>query len=385
LRVAYLLHKALPSADTDAEQVVHTAAALARAGIDVTLLAPGRPGRAGPAARAEVVAFQGLRTDVFDHALALRERPAPGPGLRRAALDLVRAARSAREGSDVLYARQPGTFLAALAAGRPVVFETYRTDLALDPRWALLRLALRSPRVAGVVLHSRHAREAFEEAGFDPARLLVAHNGHDPERLAPDLSPVVARRRLGLEDNAPLAVYAGHVGPHKGTDALLALAERLPGVHVLLVGASDAGEAWLEGERKKGPRPNVTVVPRVAPAALAPYLAAADVLLLPASSAPLRAGRTVLPMKTFLYLGAGRPIVGPDLPDVGEVLADGENALLVPPDRPEAAAEAVQRLFDDRDLAGRLAARARRDALRFTWDARAARIAGFLRQRLPAL
>jgi glycosyltransferase involved in cell wall biosynthesis len=127
-------------------------------------------------------------------------------------------------------------------------------------------------------------------------------------------------------------------------------------------------------------------VPWAEPAAVPPWLFAADVLLVPPSSAPLqRFGTCVLPLKLFTYLAAGRPILAPDAPDTRELLAHEKTALLVEPDRPEAAASALDRLLGDGVLAATLSANALRLADGLGWDDRARCIAGFLRRRLAQL
>jgi len=63
---------------------------------------------------------------------------------------------------------------------------------------------------------------------------------------------------------------------------------------------------------------------------------------------------------------------------VRAVAADGETALLAPPDDPAAFAAAVERLLGDPALAARLGAAAARAAERWSWDARAAALADFL-------
>jgi hypothetical protein len=109
------------------------------------------------------------------------------------------------------------------------------------------------------------------------------------------------------------------------------------------------------------------------------------VLLLPPSKAPLwRYGNTVLPLKVFLYLAAGRAILGPSNPDLHELLADGENAVLVAPGDLSAALAGLDRLCSDEALAARLGLRARELGESLTWDARAARIEAFLERRLTA-
>jgi glycosyltransferase involved in cell wall biosynthesis len=90
----------------------------------------------------------------------------------------------------------------------------------------------------------------------------------------------------------------------------------------------------------------------------------------------------VLPIKLFAYLAAGRPILAPAAPDTAELLEHGSNAWLIPPDDPDAAAHGLDRLLGDRALAGRLSANALRLSEGLTWDRRAEKIEGFLRERL---
>ena len=112
---------------------------------------------------------------------------------------------------------------------------------------------------------------------------------------------------------------------------------------------------------------------------------AADVLLIPPSELPLeRYKKTVLPLKVFLYLAAARPILAGDTPDIADVLQDGANACLVPPDDVSAAVETLARLRTDSDLAGRLSAGAAATSEGLSWDARAERIDRFVRERLNA-
>jgi starch synthase len=119
-------------------------------------------------------------------------------------------------------------------------------------------------------------------------------------------------------------------------------------------------------------------VPWQAPADLPAWLHAADMLLIPPSRAPLEQYRNcVLPLKLFSYLAAGRPILAPDAPDTAELLGDGDNALLVPPGVPQAAAAALDRLKDPA-LAARLGASAYAGSAELTWDARAEKIHLFL-------
>jgi glycosyltransferase involved in cell wall biosynthesis len=119
--------------------------------------------------------------------------------------------------------------------------------------------------------------------------------------------------------------------------------------------------------------------------ALAPYLYAADVLLIPPTSAPLQQhGNAVMPIKTYTYLAAGRVIVGPRQDDVREVLHDGENCLLVEPDQLDAAVAMVRAAFTDATRMAQIGAQAERDSALYTWEARARLIHDFIKQRVAA-
>jgi phosphatidylinositol alpha-mannosyltransferase len=78
-------------------------------------------------------------------------------------------------------------------------------------------------------------------------------------------------------------------------------------------------------------------------------------------------------MKLFEYLACGRPILCSDLAVLREIL-DAENAMLLPPDQPEAWATALEDLQAMPERSERLAANARRTAFQHTWERRATQI-----------
>ncbi len=120
---------------------------------------------------------------------------------------------------------------------------------------------------------------------------------------------------------------------------------------------------------------NLILVPRVGLRDVARYLYAADCLIIPPTDAPLtRYRHTVLPMKVFSYLAAGRPILAPSLPDIEEVLTDNVNAVLVPAGNVGAQAAALRALLAEPARAARLAGSALESSKGFTWSARAAAI-----------
>ena len=80
------------------------------------------------------------------------------------------------------------------------------------------------------------------------------------------------------------------------------------------------------------------------------------------------------PLKAFEYMAAGRPIVASRLKVIGEILADGRNAILVPPDSVTEWAGAIRMLRDNEPLGRTIGERARDDVRKYSWDERVKKI-----------
>ncbi|MCB9552687.1 MAG: glycosyltransferase [Myxococcales bacterium] len=204
--------------------------------------------------------------------------------------------------------------LPALARRRPVLFETYRPLIRQYPlaRWPL-RLAARRPGFLGIVTHSDYSRRSFEEEGLPPEKLRTIYNGYDDHAFARLVTPAEARAELGLPEK-PTIVYAGRIAPFKQIDLLLDAYEHMPhGTQLILAGAIDTAEAQplVERARELG-----AILPGyLTGEAFARALMAGEIVTIPPSARPLAEfGNTVLPIKTFQYLAAGRVLVVGDTP-----------------------------------------------------------------------
>ncbi len=391
MRLAVLTSRVIPHVEADVEQMVRTAEALAgRGAFDLRVLYSAPREVDGAATAGAIERAYGVRLAArhlhpvapwIDAPAAFRaatsQRAAGPQWVADAALARPIARALGGLAPDIVLSRRWPLAAIASRLGIPTIYETHSPAHAA----ALCRVG-RTMGWRGVVAHSDCVRDGYVEAGWPAESIRVIRNGYDPCAIASSGTKAEARARLGLPAAIRLACYAGRLNAKKQPEVLIRAAAAMPEVTVVLVGVVGEGErtALAEYAASLGAH-NVRVERRVEPSAAMDYLVAADVLLLTPASGPLASGRTVLPLKTYQYLGAGRPIIAPATPDLCEVLEHGRNAWLVPPDDPVAAAEAVRRVLADPGLSERLIAGALATAPAFTWAARADALETFIRER----
>jgi glycosyltransferase involved in cell wall biosynthesis len=199
----------------------------------------------------------------------------------------------------------------------------------------------------------RAAREALLAAERPQARsVLVLENGVDLERFLtiplPAPGRLVTVRRVGVVAN---------LRPVKGLETVLEAAARLasayPDVVWEVAGEGEHRAVLEQAIREKG------LVDRVSlPGALVDipaFLAGLAVAVLPSRAEGMSNA-------LLEYMAAGRPIAATAVGGNRELIRDGVDGLLVPPDDAIALAQAVGRLLDDPGLACRMGTAARRRA-----------------------
>lgn len=212
----------------------------------------------------------------------------------------------------------------------------------------------------------------LRRAGVPDSRIRVIPNGIDRARFPAGLDAMPLRRRLGLDGKIVLGfigfIREWHGLPHV-IDAMAAMENR-DRLHLLVIG-DGPGRAPLEAHaRAKGMEGQLTLMGLVGRDEVPAHVAAFDIALQP------KVVDYASPLKLFEYMALGRAIVAPAQPNIAEVLTDGENALLFPPDDPAGLAAALARLCGDEALRLRLgrAASDTIDRRGFTWDANARRV-----------
>lgn len=210
-------------------------------------------------------------------------------------------------------------------------------------RWAASRssaaVAVSAELQAGLVTALRLPRATFR----------VVHNG-----IRPGVgSAEGVRRELGIGTEEPLIVAIGNLYPVKGHVVLLQALRALPGCHVAIAGRGEEEAALHAYAVQHGLAPYVHLLGYRAD--VADLLAAADVFALPSLSEGV-------PLALLEAMFAGKGIAASGVGGVPEVVTAEREALLVPPQDPQALATALGRLLEDHTLRQRLGEAARRRA-----------------------
>lgn len=391
-RLAFVANTRLPSERAQALQVVQMAGAFARAGLDVELLHAKRrrtpplpPGAdlwshygvpSGPRPRVRAIPC----SDWIERVpVALQYVPARLQELsfaRNAARALRDHAAGKHAASTWVYSREIECALHLVRAGAPHVFlEVHRVP---GGRTRLRWLQQAARGVRGVVAISGGVRDDLVASGVAAERIRVEHDGYEATRFARLPSREAAREALRLPQGASIVAYTGGLLEWKGVDVLVDAARELGDVLFVIAGGM-AGDVEALRARAAG-LANVRIDGFQPPERVPTYLAAADVAALPNRARPAISARYTSPLKLFECMAAGLPMVASDLPALRECLRDDE-ARFAAADDPRALAAALGALLADAPARARMRERLLARAGEHTWDARAQRIARWMRER----
>jgi len=240
--------------------------------------------------------------------------------------------------------------LTALATGRPFVVSRRVSFRPKDNLGSRVKYTNRF--VTRIIAVSQGVKDVLVDYGVAPEKVEIIYSGSDPLTYREGLDGSGVRAEFGVAPDAPLVgKVANFYHGWKGHDTFLEAASMLslgrPDLRFLLAGHKTDSEkmtGMIEAAGLKGKVVQAgyrTDVPEV--------ISALDVSV----NTP-RAGEG-LSGAVRESLAIGRPVVATDVGGNRELVRDGETGLLVPPEDPDALADAIARLLDDRELAGRLA------------------------------
>ncbi len=382
LRILYLADIRFPLERANGIQTMETCCALARRGLDVTLLV--RRDRHRPAR--DPFEFYGLEPPP---SLQVVHATSVVPTVRRAAYMGSALIRIATAGKDSLVlTRDLGVASAVTSlpgSTRPaLVYESHGFAPTVSADLPSLITGGPSASAAKLRRLARRERQVWSRAeGYVTITRALAEDlqrrfGARQVAVIPD----GVRLREGEEASVTsgagaqgVIAYAGHLYPWKGVDTLVEALALIPEVRGLIIGGHP-DEADLSRVRHRvellGLAERITLTGLVPPSSVHQLLRDADILVLPNTATTISRDYSS-PLKLFEYMAARRPIIASDLASFREVLTD-EDALFVEPGDPAALSAAIRTLLNDRQRAAALAARSFGRVRDYTWDRRAVRL-----------
>ena len=212
-----------------------------------------------------------------------------------------------------------------------------------------------------IAVSAQMRADILHHFGVDPDRVVVIHNGIDPERFRRTERRDALERR-GVRE--PYVLFVGRITDQKGIFHLLEAAEKLPpGVQVVLcASAPDTPEIEARLRRSVAQHPSVLWIAEMVPLDdVVQLYSHAAVFVCPSVYEPFG-------IINLEAMACQTPVVASAVGGILEVVEDGRTGLLVPPASPDDLAGAIRRVLDDRDLAQALGqAGRRRVEERFSW------------------
>jgi glycosyltransferase involved in cell wall biosynthesis len=217
-----------------------------------------------------------------------------------------------------------------------------------DPR--IVEMFLREYMEADyVVVPSEFAYQSFTSLGFDEARLVKIPSGVDPAKF----------RQIVKEDSTFRIIFVGGLTLRKGVHHLLKALSllRLPSVELVLIGSlSKDIEPYLrrcdERVRYLGTVPN---------SELYKHYSQASVFVLPS----LEEGMAYVIAEA---MACGLPVVISTNTGGSDIVRDGVEGFIVPIRDPEAIAQRLLCLYEDRERCRAMGEAAKARVVDFTWD-----------------
>ena len=199
-------------------------------------------------------------------------------------------------------------------------------------------------RIQHVILHSNGFRARLLERGVPPekATAIIGWTGEGAAEAPVPEIPENMRALPGFK-----LLYAGNIGSAQALDTVLEAAKLMQDAGegqvatFCFLGSGVARDDLVARAAEMG-LANVAFLPRVPPAEVSAYLAAADALLVHLRDESLFS--ITMPSKAQAYMVAGRPIVMGVRGEASALIERAKCGVSVPPEDPRAMVEAVQTL-----------------------------------------
>ena len=295
-----------------------------------------------------------------------------------------------RERPDFLYHRHSefnySSAVLASKFGLPLILECNGSEVWIKKHWGRVffeRILRRAEEIQftvadAITVVSEVMKSDLIRLGVHEKKILVNPNGVDPDRFRPDINGTEIRTRYGLEGKI-VAGFVGTFGAWHGVEvlarAIKPTVHKNKNVHFLIVGDGALRSEVERIIREDNVENSVTLTGSIFHEEIPGYLAACDMLLSPhvhnADGTPFFGS----PTKLFEYMAMAKPVIACSVGQIGEVIRDGINGLVMRERDHNDLAEKILMLSTDTALCEKFGAAARNTVVRnYTWEQNARRV-----------
>ncbi len=219
----------------------------------------------------------------------------------------------------------------ALAGRAPMIVTFHGDDALSEPDRTPLHRMLQRRTIASaahvVAVSNPVRRRLIDDLGARPEKISVIPCGVDTSVFKPRPRSD-ARARLGIADNARVALFIGRLTDAKGAGLIREAARKLCDVRFVLIGEGPC--TWMA--------PNCKFLGSVPHSEVPCWLNASDVLLLPSDSEGT-------PVCVLEALASEVPVVASRVGGIPDLIQDGITGLLIPPRDAWALVHALEKVF----------------------------------------
>jgi len=211
-------------------------------------------------------------------------------------------------------------------------------------------IKLLSVRLDKIIAASKNVKNSLMSCGVTEDKVEVIPPCIDTDVFNPSVSGVEIRKLMKVDSETQMVLFVGNVDEAKGLDVFLEAAElvlrryrRLKFVITLHEPCETIEGVRVIASGKLGSNVEVVGVVKNMPE----LIASADVVV-----APFRSTRNVadMPLVILEAMAVGRPVIASKVGGVVELIRDGENGLLVDPNRADLLADKVVDLLGNSNL-----------------------------------
>lgn len=265
---------------------------------------------------------------------------------------------------ELVYFYSPPLFLGLTAGllgklwGAPVVMELNdlwpRAPISLGvikKPWQI-RLALHLERLVynwstKIFAYSKRMRQEIIKAGAPKGKVEIHNLWIDTNFFLPASIEVGAaiRKEYGLNEQF-IGMYTGLAGMAQGLDTLVNAAEILKmrgtkNIMIVIVGGGPERDNLIaEAEEKR--LKNILFIDQQPRERMSAFMAASDLLISHLRKAPHRVG--TIPAKILAYMCAAKPVLVGAEGEAADLVEHSQCGLAIPPDNPQAMAEAIMKM-----------------------------------------